>query len=263
MLEAGSVLVDGRPRGAAYRVRAGELLAVAARPRADAGFAATDVAVVAEAGDYAAVVKPAGLHSASIAQGGGPSLEDLLPAIFPGRDPILLSRLDRLTTGLVPVAFTPEAADAYRSLETAGAVAKTYMAVAHGVIGQPFEISYDLDVRDRIKTRVRLWEAADPLRRTAVTPVAGARGLALVRCRIARGARHQIRAHLAAAGHPLVGDPLYGQGEGERLFLHCAALRCPVLAADDDPPWTLADAVRVIEAREDGGRTAPIRDDAD
>jgi 23S rRNA pseudouridine1911/1915/1917 synthase len=250
LIEAGCVLLDGRPRGAAYRVRAGAMLTVTELPRPEGTFTAADVPVVVEAGDYAVVSKPAGLHSAAIAHGGGESLEDLLPAIFPGKTPVLLSRLDRLTTGIVPVALTPEAAVAYRRLEAVGQVAKTYLAVAHGVVTVPFAVTLDLDVRDRAKTRVRFRETPDPLRHTEAEPVERMGGLVLLRCRIARGARHQIRAHLAASGHPIVGDPLYGRGEGGRLFLHCASLRCAVLAVDNDPPWSLSDAAEVVRTQE-------------
>jgi len=152
----------------------------------------------------------------------------------------------------VPVAFSPSAGAEYRRLEDAGLVAKTYLAVVHGVIAEPFAVDLRLDVADRAKTRVRFKAEPDPLRHTHVEPLERLGGLTLVRCRIAKGARHQIRAHLAGAGHPLVGDPVYGRGEGERLFLHCATLLAsPVLAASDDPPWTLAEAAAVTrKARE-------------
>lgn len=253
LIEAGGVLVDGRARGAAYRVRGGERLVevevVLARPQGS--FVAADAPVLVLSGDYAAVSKPAGLHTAAILHGGGQSLEDLLPEIFPDRSPMLLSRLDRLTSGLVPVAFSPLAGAEYRRLEDAGQVAKTYLAVVHGVIAEPFVVDFRLDVADRAKTRVRFKSEPDPLRHTQVEPLERLEGLTLVRCRIAKGARHQIRAHLAGAGHPLVGDPVYGRGEGERLYLHCATLLAsPVLVASDEPPWTLAQAAGKRKARE-------------
>lgn len=255
LIEAGRLLVDGRPRPAGYRVRVGEVLELVAGGPDVTTFVASDVPVVADTGEYAVVAKPAGLHSAAIAHGGGPSLEALLPELFPCREPVLLSRLDCLTTGLVPVAFAPGSATLYRRLEAEGEVEKTYLAVAHGVIGSAFTVAFELDARDRAKTRVRARGTSDPLRWTALEPVSEREGLSLVRCRIGMGARHQIRAHLAASGHPLVGDPLYGRGEGRRLFLHCAALRCPLFASQGEPPWSLADAVRtVLEDTEEAAR---------
>ena len=242
LIAAGRVLVDGRPRDAAYRVRAGERLTVSAAARQEL-FRATDVAVLCADAAYAALSKPAGLHSVSLAHGGGQSLEDLLPEIFPGRAAVLLSRLDRLTSGIVPAAFDAAAAQAYRRLEDAGRVAKTYLAVVHGVVDAPFVAQGRLDVDDRAKTRVLAKPDPDLLRHTHVFPRGTQDGLTLVACRIAKGARHQIRAHLAAAGHPLVGDPVYGRGEAGGLFLHCARLESPVLAVADAPPWSLRMAV--------------------
>ncbi|MBU1247724.1 MAG: RluA family pseudouridine synthase, partial [Proteobacteria bacterium] len=59
-------------------------------------------------------------------------------------------------------------------------------------------------------------------------------GTTFVRAIIARGARHQIRAHLAAAGHPIVGDALYGTA-GERLCLYHTALDFPGFSVRLDP----------------------------
>ena len=250
LIESGMVLVDGVARGAACRVRAGQTLVVVAVSPGEPAFGPGDVPVLAEGADYAAVAKPSGLHSAAIAHGGGESLEALLPALFPGRAAVLLSRLDRLTTGIVPVAFGGAAAAAYRRLEDQGRLVKTYLAVGHGLAAAPFVVDRELDMADRARTRVLAVRAADPLRHTSVAPLETAGGLTLFRCRIAKGARHQIRAHLAASGHALVGDPLYGRGEGARLFLHCVALDCPVLTVASLPPWTLAEARAVVGAPE-------------
>ena len=247
-IEAGGVAVAGRIRGSAHRVRTGDVIEVACRTAPEALFSPGAVAVLAAGPDYAALVKPGGLHSVGLGPDGGESLEALLPALFPGRGAILLSRLDRLTSGIVAVAFSAAAGAAYRRLEDAGQVAKTYLAVVHGLVDRPLELTRALDVDNRATTRVLAREAADPLRRTLVTPVRALAGVTLVRCRIAKGARHQIRAHLAAAGHPLVGDPRYGRGEGDLLYLHCAALDCPVLAVSCEPAWTLESAVAVAGA---------------
>jgi len=246
-IAAGGATVNGRRRGPAHKVRAGDVIAVAPLAGPTAFFSPADIPILAAGPDYAALVKPGGLFSASLGPTGGHSLEDLLPALFPDRPALLLSRLDDLTSGLVPVAFSSEAAAAYRRLEDAGQVAKTYLAVVHGRVGAPFATARELDVADRATTRVLAREAADPLRRTAVAPVRMLAGLTLIRCRIAKGARHQIRAHLAAAGYPIVGDPRYGRGEGDRLFLHCAALDCPALAVACPPPWSLEDAAAAAE----------------
>ena len=249
LIDAGRVLVDGVPRAAAFRVRRGQALSLAAAALPEQVFSPADVPVLWAGEGFAAVNKPAGLHAVSLSQGGGQALEALLPQLFPGGDAVLLSRLDRLTTGVVPVAFTGAGADQYRRLEAAGQVEKTYLVVAHGRIAEAFVVDRELDVANRARTRVLDRAAWDPLRRTRVEPVAVGEGLTLARCRIAKGARHQIRAHLAASGHPLVGDPLYGHGEAGGLCLHCAALVSPVLSVSCDSPWRFESVVAACSWR--------------
>ncbi len=246
LIEAGAVAVDGRVRGSAYRVRAGEKLAALDLPAAPEAFCAGDVPILFRGEAYAALAKPAGLHSAAIAQGGGQSLESLLPALFPDARARLLSRLDRLTSGIVPVALTEAAVTAYRRAEAAGGVEKTYLCVVHGTVASSLIVDNALDVADRARTRLLQRTDPDRLRHTAVTPLEALPGLTLLACRIAKGARHQIRAHLAGIGHPLVGDPVYGHGEGERLYLHCAGLVALGLDVSNPPPWTLAGAMAAV-----------------
>ena len=246
LIESGQATVDGRARAGGYRVRAGQTVVVAPIGL-ERRFGPADVPVVLEAGDYVLLNKPAGLHSAALAQGGGESVEALLPDMFPGRPSFLLSRLDGLTTGLLPAAFSPAAAAAYRDMEEAGEVDKTYLAVGHGEPASTyFRCEGELDAADRKKTRVLERATIDSLRMTEVEALKTREGLTLFRCTIKKGARHQIRAHLAWAGHPLVGDPLYGAGEGERLFLHCAGIDCPAFAAHCNAPWGLKEAVEIV-----------------
>lgn len=246
LIESGGLMVDGRARAAGYRVRAGQTVAIVPEKR-ERRFGPGDVPVVLTAGDYVLLNKPAGLHSAALAQGGGESVEALLPDIFPGRPSFLLSRLDSLTTGLLPAAFSQTSAAAYRDMEEAGEVDKTYLAVGHGEPAATyFRCDGELDAADRKKTRVLERATIDSLRMTEVEVLETRQGLTLFRCTIKKGARHQIRTHLAWAGHPLVGDPLYGFGEGERLFLHCAGIDCPAFAAVCDPAWTLAAAAEIV-----------------
>lgn len=252
-IEAGLATVDGRLRGAAYKVRAGEVVAAVGGAARERVFSPADISILVAGPVYGALAKPGGLHSASLGPGGGESLEALLPQLFPGREVRLLSRLDRLTSGLVPVTFVSDGVAEWRRLEDRGAVAKTYLAVVHGRLAHALTLARELDVADRAVTRVLARDTADPLRRTLVSPVREHHGLTLVRCRIAKGARHQIRAHLAACGHPLVGDPVYGSGEGERLFLHCAGVASPVLDARHEPAWSLTDAARAVAGTRDTG----------
>ena len=246
LIESGGLTVNGRLLPAGYRVRAGQTVAMVPE-ELERRFGPADVPVVLTAGDYVLFNKPAGLHSAALVRGGGESVEALLPEVFPDRPAYLLSRLDSLTTGLLPAAFSQAAAAAYRDMEESGEVDKTYLAVGHGEPAATyFRCEGELDAADRKKTRVLERATIDSLRMTEVEVLETQGGLALFRCTIKKGARHQIRTHLAWAGHPLVGDPLYGKGEGEWLYLHCAGIDCPAFAAVCDAPWSLAEAVEMV-----------------
>ncbi len=245
LIEAGRVLVDGRPAPAALKLRAGqriELCAPAPVPEAVAALP-----LLAKKSGFAALDKPAGLHSAALAGGGGASAEAQLAAMFPGSNARLLNRLDFLTSGILLVALTAKAAKVYAGLEALD-VTKEYLAVVQGELTEPLTLKRRLDTDDRRRTRVlgklepeqRLW--------TKVWPVAVLDGSrTLVRVRIHAGARHQIRAHLAAAGLPIVGDPLYGEGAGDRLYLHHSLLEFPGFRAESALPW-LAGLPRSVPA---------------
>lgn len=241
LIEGGRVLVDGRAAPAGLKLKAGQRLSLlgeeGAAPEAQQ---LPEVAVLVRTAAYAALDKPAGLHSAALAGGGGPSLEAMLPALFPGESPVLLNRLDCLTSGIVLVGMGQAAARAFQALAP-GSVLKEYLAVVQGDLAETLVLKRRLDTDDRRRTRVLGRLDPDPRGWTHVWPEAALRaGRTLVRVRIQAGARHQIRAHLAAAGLPIVGDPLYGEGACEadaRLLLHHQRMEFQGFRAFCPPPW--------------------------
>lgn len=275
-------LPDGAPRGP-HGLRA-PTHGVA---HGDAGNSESAPRVLAEADGLVALYKPGGLHSAAIAGSVAPSVEARLPVLLdkePGYAgfPRLLNRLDGPTSGILLAARTPQAAQRFHAAEDSGRVAKTYLALVHGILEHPVTMRRALDTANRATTRVLPDDTPDPLRHTEVTPLhemdeMDAMGAArmdgqnatagtvlpntpctLVRCVIRKGARHQIRAHLAALGHPIVGDARYGECadvEGNfpaaplpatqpagthaapTLFLHHARTELPGFRAACPPPW--------------------------
>lgn len=223
--------------------------------------------LLTRAGNLLFFYKPAGLHSSRLEGRGGPNLESLLPQLCgpqTGAEAVLLAnRLDCGTSGIVAAACDAHSLRQWRRMEDAGLCEKRYLALLHGHLPAAVTVRRELDTAKRRITKVLLTESRDPLRQTRFTPLGYlsseqvyamgtaffgkalpetvlpeelyAQGCTLALCTIAKGARHQIRAHAQYAGFPLWGDALYArtpecppahQG-GEGFFLHHTALSLP------------------------------------
>ncbi len=194
---------------------------------------------------FAAIDKPAGLSlrtSRADPHGAARGLVDALRfrdrELFAGREPRLVHRLDESTSGIVLVALDP---DIHRELVArfAGRLAeKSYLALVWGhprpAVGT-WDARLGPDRKDRRRMRV------DPEGRPALSEyrvLAKAPYVALVELRPRTGRTHQLRVHLAAAGHPIVGDDLYG---GPREH----GVRPPALRATLSPGRSLLHAYRL------------------
>ncbi len=181
------------------------------------------------------VDKPAGLvvHPARGHREG--TLSQLLgPALAGGEDPErrgVVHRLDRDTSGLLVVARTEEAHRGLREALRTRAMQREYLAL---VQGRPPARAGTIDAplgRDRRRRTRMSIDTDDP--REAVTRFTVERALptsTLLRVRLETGRTHQIRAHLLAIGHPVAGDPEYGNAGSlglERQFLHATRLAFP------------------------------------
>jgi 23S rRNA pseudouridine1911/1915/1917 synthase len=148
----------------------------------------------------------------------------------------LLTRLDYATSGAVPAALTAAAYAFLRHEREMGNLRKRYLCLVEGEIRSASTIAFAIEAEGGGTVRVCTGrEEPDPGRWTVLEPVRVADGRTLARATIARGKRHQVRAHLAAAGHPIVGDRKYSavppEGPGkDRLMLHAeeVVVRHPV-----------------------------------
>jgi 23S rRNA pseudouridine1911/1915/1917 synthase len=206
-----------------------------------------DLRVVYEDPDVLVVDKPAGLvvHPAP-GHANGTLVNALLGragaeeygGIAGVQRPGIVHRLDRDTSGLVMVAKNDRAQASLMAQLKARRVKKTYLALAHGSVAAAVgRIEAPIGRDPRHRTRM----AVVPDGREAVTGYRVRERFGewtLLELDLVTGRTHQIRVHLAAIGHPVAGDPVYGTGtsrrgpEGlERMFLHAWRLD---LAAPSD-----------------------------
>jgi 23S rRNA pseudouridine1911/1915/1917 synthase len=242
--ETHQVLVDGRPRPKGYRVQEGQVLLLKPLPQAAHGKDSPadwpGLKVVGQkTGVIAALFKPAGLPTEAVAGRPGPSVETFLSEFWPGGSARLVNRLDTPTSGIVLVALSPGVAEDYRRMERQGLVRKEYFALVTGELEHALLLNGRIDTADRATVKVLDTPDPDPVRRTEVEPISYSigRDATLVRATIFRGARHQIRAHLAHAGHAIVGDATYGRAEPGGLYLHHASVQVPEYSFAAQPQW--------------------------
>ncbi len=140
-----------------------------------------------------------------------PCLEDWLERSLKGPF-FLLNRLDYLTSGLVLYSITPGARSLYGKLQDEGKIEKYYFSFVHGCISSSMVVKNIIDHCRRKKVKVLDEDDEDKRRWSIITPLNffKKQDISLVRVKILKGRRHQIRAHLSYISHPIVGDPLYG-----------------------------------------------------
>jgi 23S rRNA pseudouridine1911/1915/1917 synthase len=228
-----------------------------------------NLVVLYEDADLVAVSKPAGIPSHPLRPGEGGTLAEALVARYPEcarasidpREGGLGHRLDRGTSGVLVAARHPEAWRRLRQALAAPGCEKLYLAE---VVGEPqpgsllslpsvhriaddrWSVTAAIGRIGRSGARVKLDGGRNPLdARTEVHLLERRGATALVEARLSKGRAHQVRAHLAYLGTPVVGDVLYGRDpENTELHLHAAVLTLhhpttgrPLRLEAPIPPW--------------------------
>ncbi|MCL6625825.1 MAG: RluA family pseudouridine synthase [Alicyclobacillus shizuokensis] len=142
--------------------------------------------------------------------------------------PAPVHRLDRNTSGLVAFAKTAEAARRLSEEIADHHVRKWYVAIVVGEIEDHGVIRARVE-RNPVQNVTSTAETGKPAE-TRFTRVAARAGTSLVRIELVSGRTHQIRAHFASIGHPLVGDVKYGAPRSKQdthQWLHAGALEFP------------------------------------
>jgi 23S rRNA pseudouridine1911/1915/1917 synthase len=262
LIDAGAVTVDGRTRPKNHRLAEGDSVSVERVEEEPGPSADVPFKVVFEDEHLLVVDKPPGVVIHPAPGHHGPTLAQTLAGrAAGGTDPAragIVHRLDRDTSGLLVVAKSEEAHAALLRLIRARQITREYLAL---VGGRPATESGTIDApigRDRVRRTVV--STRTDRARAAVTHFRVLERLprtTLLSVRLETGRTHQIRAHLAAIGHPVCGDRHYeGANCGKRVglkrqFLHSARLmfRHPLsgelLQCESKPPVDLRRALDV------------------
>jgi 23S rRNA pseudouridine1911/1915/1917 synthase len=246
LVSAGEVTVDGRQeRDPARKMKGGEAVAVivpAARP-AEAIGQDIPLDIRFEDEHLLVVEKPAGLVVHPAAGNLDGTLVNALLHHCAGRlsgiggvaRPGIVHRIDKDTSGLLVVAKTDRAHAGLAAQFAKHTIGRRYLAVVAGLPTPPAgRIETNLARSDANRQKIAV--VNPPKGKHAVTHyrvLEPLRNAALVECRLETGRTHQVRVHMAHMGHPLLGDPVYGQGRQaelcKRLGFHRQALHAAAL----------------------------------
>jgi 23S rRNA pseudouridine1911/1915/1917 synthase len=272
-ISAGQVLVEGRQQPKSFRLAGGERIEVSLPDRADLMPDPEPVPIVYRDDDLIVVSKPAGVVThPTTSRRTGTLVNRLLGMGLPlahGTDPDrpgIVHRLDAGTSGLMVVASSEPARERLGDMFRRHEVDRRYLALVRGrPANEEFLIEAPLERR---RARIRVGRVTGREAATEVRVLEQLGRSALVEARPRTGRTHQIRVHLSAVGHPILGDRTYGGGGDEanrlgltRPFLHSwkIAFDHPVsgerIELEDPLPVDLAAALATAQGGEASART--------
>jgi 23S rRNA pseudouridine1911/1915/1917 synthase len=239
VIDGGGARVGSYKRKAGYKLKAGDRVAVEFEiPAAEGKLLPEDIPikVIFQDAEVIVIDKPAGLVVHPGAGHPSGTLANALIHHFPevaliGSEerPGIVHRLDRDTSGVMVVARTPRAYDSLVRQFKMRVVWKTYLGLAWGRVSAPEgKLSWPLGRHPKKGNMISILARSPKKAETFFQVQQTFRDTTLLEIRPVTGRTHQIRVHMAAAGHPIVGDALYGRKkeprEFPRLFLHAQTL---------------------------------------
>ena len=242
LLQEGSIRIDGRRARKGEMLRGEQTIEVEIADSASVSLAPEaepSVPILFEDESCIAVDKPARRPGHALRAGEHGTIANFLTARFPecaiaGDTPLeagLVHRLDTDTSGVLLAARTRAAWLTLRAQFRQRRVGKVYLAVVGGTLAEGGEIARAIEPDSRNRRRMRVLEEGESSdrARAAITryrPRSRGAGGTLLDVSISTGVMHQIRVHLAAIGHPVLGDTIYG-GDAipeARHLLHASRL---------------------------------------
>lgn len=288
MIEADLVLINGElPKKAGEQISAKDKVVVLKKAKINKTEAKKEIVkeekkpigkfkIIAETPDYLVVEKPTGMLTHSTMKGETDSLANLLVKKYPelkkvGDDPIrpgIVHRLDKEASGLLVVARTQKMFNHLKEQFKNRTIDKEYMVLVHEQVQRDWEqINFPI-VRSKSADRM----SALPATTKGLENTTGKQALTefwvekkfinftLLKVKIHTGRMHQIRVHMLAYDHPVVGDPMYYQRRQKRmwddrlgrLFLHCTKLSFKDLSGEtqtfESPlPKQLSDFLKLLK----------------
>ena len=153
-----------------------------------------------------------------------PDMQEFPNKLRPG----IVQRLDISTSGLMVIARTQEVSNAIQKMFLTRSIKKTYLALAQGTLKKPEGILSGPIDRDPNNFLRRAVIEGGKRSLTGYKVLQSRNNFSLIECSLLTGRTHQIRVHLSAYGHPIVGDELYGSKiEAGRVMLHSWKLEFP------------------------------------
>ena len=243
------VKVNGKRVGQTASVTPGAQITLFVRERES-----RKIPILYQDGQVLIAVKPAGISCEKDAQG-GKTLTALLQDQLREQDssapePLLCHRLDNPTEGLMVLALTPGAQaslqDAFRNRQ----IHKEYICLVRGTPSPAHQVASAWLQKDALHARVHIYGAERPGAKPIITEYTVLQPGPCCRLRVClhTGRTHQIRAHMAFLGHPLLGDDQYGdrafnrEYKARKLMLCSSGLRFSLegpMAYLNDHPFTI------------------------